>query len=231
MAQQLKEIKIPKYVKGMDFDDYYIKLIHAASTRGEMQQVLNGEFMSKIPGYTLNTTSGLTKRGALDADQEAMEKENGRAFAELVMAMPLGGLSRLVSEAKSQAFPHGCAYTAIKILKKKVGKLSASTEALLKKDFSRSDKIKKETNPAKYMEKLIEIKVKLEKNFNYIKTEQDILDQMTVILPDEYMFTKHEIQKARRNNATLSLDDIMDELEERYEELKSEKRKKKRKNF
>ena len=64
------------------------------------------------------------------------------------------------------------------------------------------------------MEKVINMKNKLRENFNYIKTDQDVLDQMTIILPEEYTYTKHEIQRARRNKHVLDLEDIMDELEE-----------------
>ena len=45
--QALKEIKIPKYIKGMDFDDYYIKLLHAAGTRGEMKRHTFGKLRKR----------------------------------------------------------------------------------------------------------------------------------------------------------------------------------------
>jgi hypothetical protein len=63
----LKELKIPKYIKGTDYDDYVIRLMHAASTRGRMKEALKGEFMTQMP----NIVNGV--RGALDAVQEQME--------------------------------------------------------------------------------------------------------------------------------------------------------------
>lgn len=45
----LKELKIPKYVNGTSYDDYIIKLLIAASTRGKMKQVLQGDFMAQMP--------------------------------------------------------------------------------------------------------------------------------------------------------------------------------------
>ena len=128
------------------------------------------------------------------------------------MSIPTGRLSRIVDQVISEAFPAGCAHTALKMLKKKARKISPGNEAALKRDFERSDKLKKEDNPERYMEKLINMKNKLRENFNYTKTDQDILDQMTIVLPEEYTFTKHKIQHARRNKNTLDLEDIMGEL-------------------
>jgi hypothetical protein len=48
----LKELKIPKYVKGTSYDDYVIKLLSAASTRGKMREVLMGDYVGKMPQPT-----------------------------------------------------------------------------------------------------------------------------------------------------------------------------------
>ena len=44
-----KEIKLPKFSKDMDYDDYEIKLMHAAKTKGDIYKVFKGEYMNQIP--------------------------------------------------------------------------------------------------------------------------------------------------------------------------------------
>ena len=76
-TNQLKELKIPKYEKNTSYNNYIVKLLWAASTRGRMKQVLEGEFMDKMSGYT--TTDGVETRDSLNAEQIQMEEENNRA--------------------------------------------------------------------------------------------------------------------------------------------------------
>ena len=159
MATGLKELKIPKYTKGTSYDDYVIKLMSAASTRGKMKEVLEGKYMNLMPGYT--ERNGVRVRDAMDADQQAMSDENDRALAELVLAMPGGRLTRIVSKSVSDAFPGGCAYTALQNLKKKIGKVSPGNEALLKEAFESSETLKKNINPSKYVDKLMDIRMNL----------------------------------------------------------------------
>ena len=131
----LKEIKIPKYVKGMDYSDYIIKLYHAAGTRGRMKEAITGGFFNDKPPIT-------GSHGQLTQDQELMVEENNRALAELVMAIPSGSLTRLISKACSDAFPNGCATTAMELFKKKVGKISSCNEGILKEQFGSEKKTK-----------------------------------------------------------------------------------------
>mgnify|MGYP000561812696 FL=1 len=50
MSSTLKEIKVPTYKKGDKYDDYIIRLMHAAGTRGKMREVLMGNYMELMPG-------------------------------------------------------------------------------------------------------------------------------------------------------------------------------------
>ncbi len=134
MSTTLKEIKVPTYKKGEKYDDYVIRLMHAAGTRGKMREVLMVKYMELMPRYTINQ-QGKRVRGELSAEQTEMSKENQRALAELVQAMPSGRLIRIVNKAKSDAFPEGCAYMALQHLKKKIGRISAGNESELKKTF------------------------------------------------------------------------------------------------
>ena len=62
-----KEIKLPKFSKDMDFDDYEIKLMHAAKTKGEIHKVFKGDYMNLMPQY--DTVNGQTVRHPFTADQ------------------------------------------------------------------------------------------------------------------------------------------------------------------
>ena len=155
----LKEIEFPKYVRGKSYDDFFIKLIHAAGTRGNMKLILEGKYMDLMPGYI--EVDGARIRGNLSDEQKTMEKENDRVLAELIMAMPDGPLTRLVHKSKSDSFPQGCAYTALKALKKRINKVSFSNMVKLQEKFMSNVKLSKTDNPAKYLEKLICIRDKL----------------------------------------------------------------------
>ena len=47
-----KEIKIPKYVKGMDYSDYIIQLHHVSSTGGRMKEAITSAFSDDMPPIT-----------------------------------------------------------------------------------------------------------------------------------------------------------------------------------
>ena len=72
MSTGLKELKIPKYTKGTSYDDYVIKLMSAASTRGKIKEVLEGKYMNLMPGYT--ERNGVRIRDAMDACPTSNER-------------------------------------------------------------------------------------------------------------------------------------------------------------
>jgi hypothetical protein len=81
------EQKLPKYVTGMGWRDYKIKYLSAAGTRGRTRMALVGEFIGKMPPWTNLRGSKIRNH---NVDQDKMEKENNRAFADLVASMPAG---------------------------------------------------------------------------------------------------------------------------------------------
>ena len=68
---KLKELRFPRYLKGASWEDYSIKLLSAASTRGRAAEAMRGDFMQLMPAWTVGATGART-RGTLDADQQAM---------------------------------------------------------------------------------------------------------------------------------------------------------------
>jgi hypothetical protein len=224
-SSNLKEMMIPKYEKGMHYTDYFIKLMRVASTRGKMKEILQGEYMNLMPGYSLNDKGGKV-RNILSDEQKLMEAENNRTLAELVMAMPCGRLTKIVGRAKSEAFPNGCAYTALQLLRKKIGKISAADEASLKAAFESDEKLGENINPSKYIDKLIDIKDELFEKYEYVKTERDIVDQVLKVLTKDYEWTRQRIKQAKRRREPIDLIDLQDELQDTYDELKAERSKK-----
>ena len=104
----------------MLWDDCHIKLVSVAGTRANMAKVFSGHCVDKTPDYEIDA-AGERKRKGLDSAQKTCEDENNRALAELVVAMPRRKLTKIVSRAKSDAFPEGCAHTAILELKNEMG--------------------------------------------------------------------------------------------------------------
>ena len=101
-----KELKIPKYSKDMSHEDCEVKLKSAASTNGQMLEVLNGDFMTLMPQWSTDAT-GERVRGQLSDAQKEMEAENKRAHAKLVLAMPTGKLTKIVGKATVRHFQMG----------------------------------------------------------------------------------------------------------------------------
>ena len=194
---KLKELKFPKYVKGMTWEDYYLKLISAASTRGRAAEAMKGRFVGLMPVVTEDATgaevitapSG-TVSTALTADHLAVQKENNRAFAELLMAMPGGRLTKIASKAKSPQFPDGCVFTAVKNLKTEISKVSPGNKTKLKNLFEKDKTLDKRKNPAKYLDGLIDVRDELKDKCNCMKTDEDIVDQMLKVLSSEWNYTK-----------------------------------------
>ena len=225
---KLKELKFPKCVKGMTWEDCCLKLLSAASTRGRAAEAIKGRFMGLMPVVTQDATGADVITGpdgavlnALTNEHTAMQNENKRAFAELLMAMPGGRLTKIASKAKSPQFPDGCVFTAIKNLKTEISKVSPGNKSKLKNLFEKDKTLDKRKNPAKHLDGLIDVRDELEDEHNHIKSDEDIIDQMLKVLGSDWNCTKMEIKKKRRNNEAIDLKALRDELcEEFYVALK-----------
>ena len=80
----------------MSYKDFKIKYLTAAGTRGNTRQALEGNYMGLLPGFSV--VRGVKFR-QLQPWQERIEKENNRAFAELVNSMPNRKLTTLVVDS------------------------------------------------------------------------------------------------------------------------------------
>ena len=80
------------------------------------------------------------------------------------------------------------------------------------------------------MKNLIKVTRILLEDYEYVKNDQDILDQMLKVLNKDYKVIKRKLNNYRRYGIDLDLDEVLYELEEKYQELKQE-RKCKRKSY
>ena len=160
-----EELKLPKYVAGLPYSDFRIKYLAAASTRGKTKQALLGKYMGILPKPT--DVSGTLFRD-LSTWELAVEAENDRAFNELLSCMPYGKLTSLVADSITDEYPNGCAGSAwIKVLNE-IGKHSADDRRRLKEMFETEHELNNKKNPAKYIDKLVEIQKELETKYEYI---------------------------------------------------------------
>jgi hypothetical protein len=86
-----------------------------------------------------------------------ISKENARVFADLVTNMTPGKLTRLAFQSKTEKFPEGCAGTAWKNIKSKIGEFTSSNKQALKEEFKSSEPLLAGRSPAKYIDRLKEI--------------------------------------------------------------------------
>ena len=98
--------------------------------------------------------------------------------------------------------------------------LAANVARCLKEEFKLEDKLKDDENPRRYMKNLIKVRRILSEDYDYHKTDQDILDQMIKVLNKDYKIIKRKLKDYRRYGIDLDLDEVLNELEEKYQELK-----------
>ena len=222
--KSLKEQKLPRYTKGTPWDEYYIKLLSAAKTRGRAAEAITGKFKGKMT---------VAEGGGLSDEQKNMQDENDRAWSDLISVMPPGRLIKIVSNAKSTDFPEGCVYTAVEEIKAKLYKITSGNRRQLKAAFETDFKFPKNSNPARYMDKLIDMQLELQTKYNCIKTDEDIIDQILKVLAKDpiYAYTINSIKKDRRNERDIDLKNVQEELKEIYEDNKLNKKASKKINL
>lgn len=71
--QSLRESKLPKYVQGTPWDDFEIRYLMAASTRGRSYEALTGDLKGIIP---VNADNGINMFTVYSKTQEAIIEEN-----------------------------------------------------------------------------------------------------------------------------------------------------------
>lgn len=187
---------------------------------------LLGEFMGKMPPWTVVNRTGLKIRNTT-VDQDKMEKENYRAFADLVASIPSVELTYLVHESKTVEYPDGCAGTAWKNLMSKIGKTSMDDRRRLKEFFESQQELSDRVNPSKYIDKLIMVKDELKVKYSYEQNDEDIIDQVLKVVNENHSFLVEQIKSDRKRSKSMTLEEVKDAFNEKYLELKNRRRRKK----
>ena len=94
----------------------------------------------------------------------------------------------------------------------------------MKEAFECSTKLERDTNPSRYLDKLIDIKDVLLDKYHYRKTPNDVIDQLIRVLGKDYDFIKTSLKREKRLKHNIDLSDLQEELEDKYREIKSEKK-------
>ena len=216
-----EEQKLPKYVPGMSVMDFQVKYLTAAGTRGKTRMILEGEYKDILPPWTYLTGGGKIRE--LSRTMMEIEAENKRAFAELLNCMPNGKLTALVADAKTEEYPEGCAATAWERVIEEIGKKSSDDKRRLKEMFESEHQLRPKTNPAKYIDKLVEIQKELRLKYNYEKTDEDIIDQVIKVVNDKYEFLIDQIIKDRRDGNPVTIEGVRAAFNEKHLLLKRRK--------
>ena len=221
--KNLKEQRLPKYIKGTSWELYNIKLLGAAKTRGRMYDSFTGVILKEhndIWKVVSESNAPNAPTAAQNAILKELEEENERAFDELVQCMPTERLTKIVHDEKTDTFPDGCARSAYLELERNIYETSSGNKRILKDKFERKVKFNSKANPTKYIERITSIKDELKNKYGCIKTDDDILDQLLKVLGHEYSYIKNDIKTKRRKGEDVSLKDIKEALKEEYQDIK-----------
>ena len=121
-----------------------------------------------------------------DALKELIE-ENNRAWSDLVCAMPYNGsLMMTARRGKSTAFLEGCGHTAFKAVLKEIQHMHDGDKIELNDEFNADIQLNLKKNPREYVQSLMVIAEKLERRYNIIKSEEDIIHQVLKVVGSRY---------------------------------------------
>jgi hypothetical protein len=219
----MKELKLPKYVAGMSYRDFETKYLTVAGTRGRSKDALEGKFIGQLGPF--NNVRGTMIRH-MSNTQEAIDNENTRAFADLISSMPNGKLTTVVADSTTDEYPEGCAGTAWKNLMEEIGRKSADDKRRLKELFESEQELSSRKNPAKYIDKLIQVQKELRSKYNYQKNDEDVIDQVLKVVNDKFEGVVDQIMKDRRDNLPITLSSVRESFNEKHLFLKRKRGKK-----
>ncbi len=101
----------------------------------------------------------------------------------------------------------------------KIGDVNSSNKRLLKAEFESEKELDKKKNPAKYIDKLKNIQSILKEKYNYIRDDDDIVDQVMKVVGREYDPICHEIKSRRLQKKTIDLQLIRSQFNEVFLDL------------
>ena len=130
--------------------------------------------------------------------------------------MPNGKLTTLVASSSTEEYPKGCAGTAWRKLMQEIGKFSTDDERRLKEMFESEQELGSKKNPAKYIDKLIQVRNELDDKYGYVETDIDVIDQVIKVVGKKYDHVVDQIMKDRRNGTAMSLSAVRTGFNEKH---------------
>ena len=208
----LKEIKLPKYEKGVKYSAWSRSYMSACSQRSRASDALDGKILEEF-----RTENDVTRKTVL-------EKENKRAWSDLMSCMPFGRLTDCVGDSVSAEFPEGCAHEAWKNLKVEIIEVTQGELEDLKEEFYSLMNWPVSKNPIKAIRKLEDVRRELKATHKVVKTDDDICDQVLKALPEQYDNVV-DILRSKQRNGGVTLSEVKKELGAKYQRIMHNKKK------
>ena len=141
--EELKEIKLPKYVKGTCWASWSEKYLRASRLRGRALDCLKGVALSEA------------RDPNIDEDElDELIQENDRTLDDLINCLPDGRLTECVMRAKSDVFTSGCAATAWEELREEIQDVTNSEKEALREAFESFGQMSISKNPKEAIREL-----------------------------------------------------------------------------
>jgi hypothetical protein len=151
----------------------------------------------------------------MSSTQEDINNENTREFSDLVSSMPNGKLTTVVADLTPDQYPEGCAGTAWKNLMEGIGRKSADDKRRLKELFESEQELSSRKNPAKYIDKLVQVQKELRSKYNYQKNDEDVIDQVLKVVNDKFEGVVDQIMEDMRDNLPITLSSVRESFNEK----------------
>jgi len=213
-----EEEKAVRYIifnaKKSEWPTWEPKYLARATTKG-LDDIFSGEI--KLRKKT--EIEAETDESKMNEDEIAT-KMNARAYNDLMLSIDTtkhhGKTAfKIVKQCKNDEYPNGNAKQAWDKLKQKYSSTSVGTMLKLKEKFH-SSKMKKSQDPSEWILELEELQDRLEE-MNHAISDEDMMVHIISNLPKNYEFEKKFLRKKLKKEK-LTLDEIVEELEQAYEE-------------
>jgi uncharacterized protein (DUF885 family) len=147
---------------------------------------------------------------------------NEKAYSALTLTCSEPKAFRIILNAKTTDLPSGSASLAWERLKARFEPKTGATLTQLKREFT-SSKLQKEQSPDEWIEKLESIRNTIEQILGRPHIDDtDLMLHIINNLPDEYDIIVDQVTK-ELSNKTLTLEFQQEDLQEKYERLKTKK--------
>ena len=129
-----------------------------------------------------------------------------KAITDLTMCMPAGKCMEIVMESKTTVLPRGDAHLAWTRVVEEMTRKTAAKRDQLKDKLREEIKLGKRADPVACMDELIKTRNILIENHQEEVSENEVIDQMTKVLHEDYKYTAERIEERRNDDAGITMD-------------------------